>query len=146
MGVALAAFARSICAASWSVMVDSVVAMVISSSSSSVTALCWLRPGSASRCDNVVLHAPVTFRSVIRSWLRAANCWSSPPMLQYADHASPVTSLPTVEEVLDNHASELGHDDRVSEPRIPGCESMPREQVSQSLDWPSASTGLGRRE
>ena len=31
-------------------------------------------------------------------------------MLQYADHASLLTSLPTVEEVLDNHASELGHD------------------------------------
>ena len=31
-------------------------------------------------------------------------------MLQYADRASLVTSLPTVEEVLDNHASELGHD------------------------------------
>ena len=31
-------------------------------------------------------------------------------MLQYADHASLLTSLPTVEEVLNNHASELGHD------------------------------------
>ena len=31
-------------------------------------------------------------------------------MLQYADHASLLTSLPTVEEVLDNHASELGRD------------------------------------
>ena len=31
-------------------------------------------------------------------------------MLQHADHASLLTSLPTVEEVLDNHASELGHD------------------------------------
>src|SRR5262245_29850670 len=31
-------------------------------------------------------------------------------MLQYADHASLMTSLPTVEEVLDHHASELGHD------------------------------------
>ena len=31
-------------------------------------------------------------------------------MLQYADHARLVTSLATVEEVLDNHASELGHD------------------------------------
>ena len=32
-------------------------------------------------------------------------------MLQYAaDRAGLVTSLPTVEEVLDNHASELGHD------------------------------------
>ncbi len=31
-------------------------------------------------------------------------------MLQYADHASLLSSLPTVEEVLDNHASELGHD------------------------------------
>ena len=31
-------------------------------------------------------------------------------MVQYADHASLLTSLPTVEEVLDDHASELGHD------------------------------------
>ena len=31
-------------------------------------------------------------------------------MLQHADHASLLTSLPTVEEVLDDHASELGHD------------------------------------
>src|SRR5215471_15302714 len=31
-------------------------------------------------------------------------------MLQCADHGSLVTSFPTVEEVLDNHASELGHD------------------------------------
>jgi hypothetical protein len=31
-------------------------------------------------------------------------------MLQYADDASLLTSLPTVEEVLDHHASELGHD------------------------------------
>jgi len=31
-------------------------------------------------------------------------------MLQYAEHASLLTSLPTVDEVLDNHASQLGHD------------------------------------
>jgi HD domain len=31
-------------------------------------------------------------------------------MLQSADHASLVTSLPTVERVLGNHVSELGHD------------------------------------
>jgi hypothetical protein len=31
-------------------------------------------------------------------------------MLQYADHAGLLTSLPTIEEVLGNHASELGHD------------------------------------
>jgi HD domain len=31
-------------------------------------------------------------------------------MLQYAKHRSLLTSLPTVEEVLDNHTSELGHD------------------------------------
>jgi HD domain len=31
-------------------------------------------------------------------------------MVQYADHASLITSLPTVEQVLGNHASELGHD------------------------------------
>jgi HD superfamily phosphodiesterase len=31
-------------------------------------------------------------------------------MLQHADHPSLLTSLPTVEEVLDNHAPELGHD------------------------------------
>ncbi len=31
-------------------------------------------------------------------------------MVQNADHASLVTSLPTVEQVLGNHASELGHD------------------------------------
>jgi hypothetical protein len=31
-------------------------------------------------------------------------------MLQYADQASLLTRLPTVEEVLDNHASELGRD------------------------------------
>ncbi len=32
------------------------------------------------------------------------------PMMQYADFASLITSLPTVEEVLDEHASQLGHD------------------------------------
>ena len=31
-------------------------------------------------------------------------------MLQCADHASLLTNLQTVEEVLDNHAAELGHD------------------------------------
>jgi len=31
-------------------------------------------------------------------------------MVQYANHAGLLTSLPTVEEVLDDHASELGHD------------------------------------
>ena len=31
-------------------------------------------------------------------------------MVQNADHGSLVTSLPTVEQVLGNHASELGHD------------------------------------
>src|SRR5262249_4978250 len=31
-------------------------------------------------------------------------------MLQYADHASLVTSLPTVDEVMDSHASVLGPD------------------------------------
>jgi hypothetical protein len=31
-------------------------------------------------------------------------------MLQYTHHADLLTSLPTVEEVLDNHASELGRD------------------------------------
>jgi hypothetical protein len=31
-------------------------------------------------------------------------------MLQFAGHASLVTTLPTVEEVLTDHASELGHD------------------------------------
>src|SRR5215470_6422873 len=32
------------------------------------------------------------------------------PMVQYANHNGLLTSLPTVEEVLDQHASELGHD------------------------------------
>jgi predicted metal-dependent HD superfamily phosphohydrolase len=31
-------------------------------------------------------------------------------MLQYAKHAGLLTSLSTVEEILDDHASELGHD------------------------------------
>jgi hypothetical protein len=31
-------------------------------------------------------------------------------MLHYADHTGLLTSLATVEQVLDNHASELGHD------------------------------------
>jgi len=31
-------------------------------------------------------------------------------MVQYADYAGLITSLPTVEEVLEDHASELGHD------------------------------------
>ena len=31
-------------------------------------------------------------------------------MVQYANYAGLLTSLPTVEEVLDDHASELGHD------------------------------------
>jgi hypothetical protein len=31
-------------------------------------------------------------------------------MVPYADHAALITSLPTVEEVLNEHASELGHD------------------------------------
>jgi hypothetical protein len=30
--------------------------------------------------------------------------------VQYANHADLLTNLPTVEDVLDNHASELGHD------------------------------------
>src|SRR5262249_20796312 len=38
------------------------------------------------------------------------NCRSPPPMLQHADHADLLTSLPTIEEVLDHHASELGDD------------------------------------
>jgi hypothetical protein len=32
------------------------------------------------------------------------------PMMQCANYAGPLTSLPTVEEVLGDHASELGHD------------------------------------
>src|SRR5258707_14523633 len=31
-------------------------------------------------------------------------------MVEYANYAGLLTSLPTVEEVLDDHASELGHD------------------------------------
>ena len=31
-------------------------------------------------------------------------------MVQYANYAGLLTSLPTVEAVLDDHASELGHD------------------------------------
>jgi hypothetical protein len=31
-------------------------------------------------------------------------------MVQYADYARLITSVPTVEEVLDDHAAELGHD------------------------------------
>ena len=31
-------------------------------------------------------------------------------MVQYANYAGLLTSLSTVEEVLDDHASELGHD------------------------------------
>ena len=31
-------------------------------------------------------------------------------MLHYADHTGLLTSLATVEQVLDNHAPELGHD------------------------------------
>ena len=31
-------------------------------------------------------------------------------MVQYANYAGLLTSLPTVEKVLDDHASELGHD------------------------------------
>ena len=31
-------------------------------------------------------------------------------MLQYADHSSLLTSLPTVDDVLEKHASELGRD------------------------------------
>src|SRR3989442_5980257 len=31
-------------------------------------------------------------------------------MVHYANYAGLLTSLPTVEEVLDDHASELGHD------------------------------------
>src|SRR5262245_28744481 len=31
-------------------------------------------------------------------------------MLQYADHAGLITTLPTVDEVLNHHASELGRD------------------------------------
>src|SRR5215813_3978726 len=32
------------------------------------------------------------------------------PSVQDADYARLITSLPTVEEVIDDHASELGHD------------------------------------
>ena len=31
-------------------------------------------------------------------------------MVRYANYARLLTSFPTVEEVLDDHASELGHD------------------------------------
>jgi hypothetical protein len=34
----------------------------------------------------------------------------STPMVQYGDNAGLLTSLPTVESVLDTHVSELGHD------------------------------------
>src|SRR5262249_198778 len=36
--------------------------------------------------------------------------WSSPPMRKYVEHDRLLTSFPTVEEVLDNHASEVGND------------------------------------
>ena len=35
---------------------------------------------------------------------------SSTPKVQYSNYVCLLTSLPTVEEVLDDHASELGHD------------------------------------
>ena len=54
---------------------------------------CWLGPGSASGCDNVRRRPPVTFRLALRSSLPTV-----------------ITSLPTVEEVLGNHAPELGRD------------------------------------
>jgi hypothetical protein len=41
---------------------------------------------------------------------RAVGHLNSPPMLQHADHAGLLTSLPTVEDVLDRHSSELGRD------------------------------------
>src|SRR5262245_15466282 len=90
--------------------------MVMSSSSSrdygtSVVRSCRLGPGSASRCDSVLVRTPVTRRRVVRSFLRAiGRYWNATPMVQHADHASLITSLPTVEEVLDDHASQLGHD------------------------------------
>jgi hypothetical protein len=31
-------------------------------------------------------------------------------MVKYADYSGLITSLPTVEEVLDTHAAQLGHD------------------------------------
>src|SRR5262249_34662956 len=47
----------------------------------------------------------------VRSLSRAVDCnWSATPMVQHADYAGLITSLPTVEEVLGDHTAELGHD------------------------------------
>src|SRR5262249_19153384 len=84
--------------------------LVFPDSTTSAVPLRRLGPGSISRCDNIVLRALVTFGGVVQSSLRAVQSWSSPPMGQYAEHARLLTGLPTVDEVLDDHASDLGRD------------------------------------
>src|SRR5262245_60193636 len=89
---------------------------VISSSASLLIAGChWcVRAGldRAARHDVTTLlcGTAVTFRRAVRSSLRAVSGWNSTSMVQNANHASLVTSLPIVEQVLGNHVSELGHD------------------------------------
>jgi hypothetical protein len=51
-------------------------------------------------------------------------------MVKYADHASLLTSLPTVEEVLDNHASQL----KVRPPASVHRGSAPPGQARASID------------
>src|SRR5262245_48172341 len=88
----------------------------MSSSSSLVTAeRQWcVRPGydrAAPRAVTTFFYAtPVTIRPVVRSSLQAVSRWNVTPMVPYADDARLITSLPTVEEILDDHASQLGRD------------------------------------
>src|SRR5262249_52646453 len=86
-----------------------VLLLVSRDSRSSVVRSCWLGPGSESRCD-MFFRAAVTFQRVVRSSLQAVRRWNATQMVQYPDYARLITSLPTVETVLDDHAAELGHD------------------------------------
>src|SRR5260370_18686004 len=116
MGVAPDAFARSACAASCSVMVNSVVVMVMSPSSSLVTTKrYWCFRAiydQATRHDVTGFFYDAHLSHFDASFgLRCEQLvWSAMPMVQCANYAGLLTSLPTVEQVLDDHASELGHD------------------------------------
>src|SRR5260370_17111288 len=97
-------------------MVNSVVVMVISSSSALVTTKrYWCFRAiydQATRHDVRGFFYDAHLSHLDASFgLRCEQLvWSSMPMVQCANYAGLLTSLPTVEEVLDDHVSELGHD------------------------------------
>ena len=74
---------------------------------------------------------PVTFRCIVWSLLRAVNYRVQTPTVRGPNY-SLVTSLPTVEEVLDDHASELGHD--LIAYRVPGRQFVPRDRGDSRVE------------